>query len=121
MSKVLVVDDSLTDRKTTTTYLEQAGLSVMDVESAEEALEKVGQYQPNIIVLDVVMGGKSGFELCRTLKANGDTKTIPVILCSSKSTEADKMWGDVVGADAYLAKPVNRDELINKVQQLIAS
>jgi two-component system, chemotaxis family, response regulator PixH len=120
MSKVLVVDDSLTDRRVTTTYLEQAGLSVLDVESAEEALEKVGQYQPNLIVLDVVMGGKSGFELCRTLKADMATKKIPVILCSSKSTEADKMWGDVVGADAYLAKPVDRDELINKVQQLIA-
>ncbi|MEL6438320.1 MAG: response regulator [Cyanobacteria bacterium J06621_8] len=121
MSKVLVVDDSLTDRRVTTTYLEQAGLNVLDVESAEEALEKLGQYQPNLIVLDVVMGGKSGFELCRTLKADITTKGIPVILCSSKSTEADKMWGDVVGADAYLAKPVDREELIGKVQQLIAS
>jgi two-component system, chemotaxis family, response regulator PixH len=121
MSKVLVVDDSLTDRRVTTTYLEQAGLTVLDVESAEEALEKLAQYQPNLIVLDVVMGGKSGFELCRSLKANLATKKIPVILCSSKSTEADKMWGDVVGADAYLAKPVNRDELLDKVQQLIAS
>jgi two-component system, chemotaxis family, response regulator PixH len=121
MSKVLVVDDSLTDRRVTTTYLEQAGLTVLDVESAEEALEKLAQYQPNLIVLDVVMGGQSGFELCRSLKANVTTKRIPVILCSSKSTEADKMWGDVVGADAYIAKPVNRDELLNKVQQLIAS
>ncbi len=120
MSKVLVVDDSLTDRRVTTTYLEQAGLTVLDVESAEEAMEKLAQYQPNLIVLDVVMGGQSGFELCRSLKANVSTKTIPVILCSSKSTEADKMWGDVVGADAYIAKPVNRDELLNKVQQLIA-
>ena len=74
MSKVLVVDDSLTDRRVTTTYLEQAGLSVLDVESAEEALEKLSQYQPNLIVLDVVMGGKSGFELCRTLKADLETK-----------------------------------------------
>jgi CheY-like chemotaxis protein len=121
MSKVLVVDDSLTDRRVTTTYLEQAGLTVLDVESAEEAMEKLSQYQPNLIVLDVVMGGQSGFEFCRTLKANLNTKTIPVILCSSKSTEADKMWGDVVGADAYLSKPVNRDELLNKVQQLIAN
>ena len=119
MSKVLVVDDSLTDRRTTTTYLEQAGLTVMDVESAEEALEKVGQYQPNLIVLDVVMGGKSGFELCRTLKADLATKTIPVILCSSKSTEADKMWGDVVGADAYLAKPVKPQQLYQRIVEVL--
>jgi two-component system, chemotaxis family, response regulator PixH len=120
MSKVLVVDDSLTDRRVLSTYLTEAGLTVLDVESAEEAMEKLGDYQPNLIVLDVVMGGKSGFEMCRTLKANVSTKPIPVILCSSKSTEADKMWGDVVGADAYLAKPVNREELLGKIQQLIS-
>lgn len=120
MSKVLVVDDSLTDRRVLSTYLTEAGLTVLDVESAEEAMEKLSDYQPNLIVLDVVMGGKSGFEMCRTLKADANTKPIPVILCSSKSTEADKMWGDVVGADAYIAKPVNREELLGKVQQLIS-
>ena len=119
MSKVLVVDDSLTDRRVLSTYLTKAGMTVLDVESAEEAMEKLGDYQPNLIVLDVVMGGKSGFEMCRSLKANATTKPIPVILCSSKSTEADKMWGDVVGADAYISKPVNREELLDKVQQLI--
>jgi DNA-binding response OmpR family regulator len=119
MNKILVVDDSLTDRRVVSTYLEQAGLTVLDASSAEEAMDKLTQYQPNLIVLDVVMGGKSGFEMCRTLKAEQSTKPIPIILCSSKSTEADKMWGDVVGADAYLTKPVNRDELINKVKQLI--
>ena len=119
MSKVLVVDDSLTDRRIMTTYLTEAGLTVLDVESAEEAMEKIADYQPQLIVLDVVMGGKSGFEMCRNLKADQNTKPIPVILCSSKSTEADKMWGDVVGADAYITKPVNRDELLGKVEQLI--
>ena len=119
MSKVLVVDDSLTDRRIMTTYLTEAGLTVLDVESAEEAMDKIGDYQPQLIVLDVVMGGKSGFEMCRSLKADRNTKPIPVILCSSKSTEADKMWGDVVGADAYITKPVNREELLVKVEQLI--
>ena len=119
MSKVLVVDDSLTDRRVLSTYLMEAGLTVLDVESAEEAMEKLSDYQPNLIVLDVVMGGKSGFEMCRSLKADASTKPIPVILCSSKSTEADKMWGDVVGADAYIAKPVNREELLDKIEKLM--
>ncbi len=119
MSKVLVVDDSLMDRRVLSSYLTEAGLTVLDVESAEEAMEKIADYQPQLIVLDVVMGGKSGFEFCRNLKSDQNTKPIPVILCSSKSTEADKMWGDVVGADAYITKPVNRDELLGKVEQLI--
>lgn len=120
MNKVLVVDDSLTDRNLLKNYLQQAGLTVFDAKSAEEAMEKLAQYQPNLIVLDVVMEGKSGFEMCRTLKADNNTKRIPIIICSSKSTEADKIWGDVVGANAYIAKPIDRDELISKVQQLIA-
>lgn len=121
MNKVLVVDDSLTDRKVMIAYLQQAGLNVIDAESAEEAMDKLTQCQPNLIVLDVVMGGKSGFEMCRQIKADKATSPIPVIICSSKYTEADRMWGDVVGADAYLCKPVNREELLDKVQQLIAS
>lgn len=121
MNKVLVVDDSLMDRKVLGTYLEQAGWIVFDAQSAEEAMEKLGQYQPNLIVLDIVMEGKSGFELCRKLKADKNTQPIPIILCSSKSTEADRMWGDVVGADAYIAKPVDREELVRKVRELMPS
>jgi two-component system, chemotaxis family, response regulator PixH len=119
MNKVLVVDDSLMDRKLLSTYLQQAGLVVFDAKSAEEAIEKLSQYQPSLIVLDVVMEGKSGFELCRKLKTDQNTQFIPVILCSSKSTDADKMWGDVVGADAYITKPVDPDELIRKVRELM--
>ncbi len=121
MNKVLVVDDSLTDRKVIKAYLEQAGLMVLEAQSAEEGRKKITDEQPNLIVLDIVMGGQSGFEMCRTLKADSKTKSIPIILCSSKSTEADKVWGDVVGADAYLFKPVERSEFMSKVQQLIAS
>jgi len=120
MSKVLVVDDSLTDRKVISSYLQELGLTVFDADSAEDAMNKIDLHQPNLIVLDVVMGGKSGFEMCRQLKADKITQTIPIILCSSKSSEADKMWGDVVGADAYVAKPIDRNELVTKVQNLIA-
>lgn len=119
MHKVLVVDDSLMDRRILTTYLHQAGLMVLNATSAEEAMAKLDQYQPNLIVLDVIMEGKSGFEMCRKLKADQHTQAIPVIICSSKATAADKMWGDVIGADAYLPKPVPQEEFINKVKQLL--
>jgi chemotaxis family two-component system response regulator PixH len=120
MSKVLVVDDSLMDRQVLSSYLEQAGWTVDNANSAEDAMTKLDRDRPDLIVLDVVMEGKSGFEMCRQLKADSNTKSIPIVICSSKSTEADKMWGDVVGADAYIAKPVDREQLINKIRQLIA-
>ena len=119
MNTALVVDDSLMDRQVLATYLHQAGLTVLSAESGEDAMSQLARRYPDLIILDIVMEGKSGFEICRKLKADTKTQSIPVILCSFKSTEVDKMWGKVVGADAYLAKPVNRDELMSTVQQLI--
>lgn len=120
MSRVLIVDDSLTDRKIISSYLIQAGLTISSAESAEDALEQMKDNPPNLIVLDVVMGGKSGFELCRKLKADSGTRGIPVVICSSKSTKADMMLGKAVGADAYVTKPVDRAEFMDKVRQLVA-
>lgn len=119
MSKVLVVDDSLTDRRVTTTYLEQAGLSVLDVESAEEAMEKLSQYQPNLIVLDVVMGGMSGFEFCQQLKKDRHTCSIPVIICSTKTTPADLILGEIIGVDAYLPKDVSEERFVKTAKRLV--
>ena len=120
MNTALIVDDSLMDRQVISTYLHEAGLKVLSAESGEEAMSKLVNSSPDLIVLDIVMEGKSGFEICRKLKTDDNTKSIPVIICSFKSTEADKMWGKVVGADAYLAKPVERDEFISTVKQLIS-
>jgi len=120
MGKVLVVDDSLTDRKIITSFLLKAGLTSSSAESAEDALEQLKNESPNLIVLDVVMGGKSGFELCRKLKANSSTRDIPIVICSSKSTKADMLLGQAVGADAYVTKPVDQTEFLDKVRQLVA-
>ena len=120
MSTVLVVDDNVMDRKIFGTYLKQAGFTVFNAQNAEEAMEQVTRHPPNLIVLDVVMEGKSGFEVCRKLKTDQHTKAIPVMICSFKSTDADKLWGEAVGADAYLGKPVDQGEFIKKVWQLLA-
>jgi len=120
MSKVLIVDDSLTDRKILASFLLKAGLASSSVESAEKALEQLKNESPNLIVLDVVMNGKSGFELCRKLKSDSNTRDIPIVICSSKSTRADLLLGQAVGADAYVTKPVDQAEFLNKVQQLVA-
>lgn len=119
MSIVLLVEDSLTDSKRLTLCLQKSGLTVISVGSVEEAQEKLSYLTPDLIVLDVILPGQSGFELCLELKNNPGTVAIPVVICSSKGTEGDKLWGSLLGADAYLAKPVDQQQLVQTVQQLI--
>ncbi len=119
MATVLVVEDSATDREIMNAYLQQAGLSVVNAKSSEEAATALGRQKPDLIVLDVILPGQSGFELCREIKSNPDTRGIPTIVCSTKNTDVDKMWGNMLGADAYLTKPVDKDLLLQTVQKLI--
>lgn len=119
MSTVLLIEDSLTDAKRLTGYLQQSGLTVVTVGSVEEAQEKLHHFKPDLIVLDVILPGQSGFELCLELKNDPGTIAIPVVICSSKGAEGDKLWGNLVGADAYLAKPVKQQHLVETVRQLI--
>ncbi len=118
MNTILVVEDGLTDMQMISRYLEQAGYSVMGAKSSEEAQEKINQNKPDVIFLDVILPGKSGFEICRELKDNPNTSTIPVVFCSTKNTDVDKMWGDMLGADAFLSKPVKKEELEGVLQKL---
>ncbi len=120
MSIALVVEDSLTDMVVFTSCLQQGGLNVLTAKSGEEALAKISSLKPDVIILDVVLPGRSGFELCRDLKAEAGTSKIPVVLCSTKGSEMDKFWGLKQGADAYLAKPVDQEQLLRTVKQLIS-
>ena len=120
MPTALLVEDSITDRDLLTRYLQKTGLTVTSAQSSEEALKVLLATLPDIVLLDVVLPGKSGFELCRNLKTTEATQNIPVIICSNKGTEADKLWGSMLGADAYLAKPVDPQQLMKAVEQLMA-
>jgi two-component system, chemotaxis family, response regulator PixH len=116
---ILVVEDALTDTEIISSSLQQAGFFVICVRSSEEAQQKIKQQNPDLILLDVILPGQSGYELCRELKTDPNTNKIPVVLYSTKNSQIDKMWGNMLGADAYLSKPVNRIELLQTVQQLI--
>jgi DNA-binding response OmpR family regulator len=120
MTTVLLVEDSLTEAEILSLYLKQAGLAVICASNCEEAQLKLQTHKPDLVLLDVILPGQSGFELCRDLKSNSSTKQIPVVICSTKGTEADKLWGTLLGADAYLPKPVDQKELLNTVLRLIA-
>ncbi|MBV8887927.1 MAG: response regulator [Chroococcidiopsidaceae cyanobacterium CP_BM_RX_35] len=119
MSTALVVDDSLTEKEVLSHCLRRGGLNVETAGSADEALAKILSHKPDVIILDVVLPGRSGFELCRDLKAENETKKIPVVICSTKGTEIDKFWGMKQGADAYLAKPIDQEQLLRTVKQLL--
>ncbi|TBR59654.1 response regulator [Mastigocladus laminosus UU774] len=119
MNTVLVVEDGLTDLELISSCLQQAGYRVFRAKNSEEAEEKLMQIQPDLIFLDVILPGKSGFEICREIKNNPATNKIPIIFCSTKNSDVDKLWGNMLGGDAYLSKPINTDELVVTVKQLI--
>lgn len=121
MGTALVVEDSLTEREILTSCLQQEGIIVSTAKDGEEALEKIDTNRPDVIILDVVLPGRSGFEICRFLKAQAKTSNIPVIICSTKGTDMDKFWGLKQGADAYMPKPIDQEEFIRTVKQLLKS
>jgi twitching motility two-component system response regulator PilH len=120
MSQILVVDDSKTEIELLRRYLEKQGHSVQAVSSGEEAELRLKQQKPALIVLDVILPGQSGFELCRKLKNDPTTRTIPIVICSTKNKEIDKTWANMSGADAYVTKPVDETSLQQTISKLIA-
>lgn len=119
MTTALVVEDSLTDRALLTDYLRRTGMTVTSANSSEEALTMLKAAHPDLLLLDVVLPGQSGFELCHDLKTNESTRNIPIIICSTKDTDADKLWSSMLGADAYLTKPVTQQQLSDLVKKLM--
>lgn len=119
MSTALVVEDSLTEMQILIGCLQQAGINVLIAQSGEEAIATVTKQRPDVIVLDVVLPGCSGFEVCRRLKAEVSTSHIPIVMCSTKGSEMDRFWGMKQGADAYIAKPINQAEFVSTIQHLI--
>ncbi len=116
--KVLVVDDSWTDLTLIATPLRESGFDVITAVDGEEAVEKVLHELPQCVLLDVVLPKQSGFQVCRRLKAMDQSRHIPIILISQKSTPMDKSWGLRQGADMYMTKPFSRDELLASVRNL---
>lgn len=119
MSKILVVDDSNTLREMISDLLKGSGMKIDVASNGIEALEKIEISRPDLVVLDIVMPGMNGYELCRKLKSDPKTQNVPVVLCSSKGEEFDRYWGMKQGADAYITKPFHPNDLIGTVKQLL--
>jgi twitching motility two-component system response regulator PilH len=117
-AKILVVEDSPTERFYLADLLGKKGYQVITAETGEEALIKVKSERPKLVVMDVVMPGQSGFQITRAITRDPETKDIPVILCTSKSTETDRIWGLRQGAKDYLVKPLKPEEFLARVADL---
>ena len=119
MITILIVEDTPSERELLSHYLRESGYTVIDAVSAQEALGKAIEQKPDVIITDVVMPGMSGFELCRSLKKHPVTEKVPIIICTSKNQEIDRLWGMKQGADAYLTKPFTREQLVRTVKAIV--
>jgi twitching motility two-component system response regulator PilH len=113
--KILIVDDSPTERHVLNDMLTKSGFEVVASDNGEDAILKAKSLKPDLILMDVVMPGLNGFQATRAISRDPDTRSIPIILCTSKNQETDKIWGMRQGARDYIVKPVNRDELLEKI------
>lgn len=117
--KVLVVDDSPTELKFISKTLMSGGYDVVTAKDGEEALLQIESEPVGLVVLDVIMPKLNGFQVCRQIKSSDQHNGIKVILLTSKMQESDKFWGKKQGADIYMTKPFEVDELLANVSKLL--
>jgi twitching motility two-component system response regulator PilH len=115
---ILLVDDSKTELHALSDMLTKRGFTVRTAEGGDEALRRLSEEKPDLILMDVVMPGANGFQLTRAITRDARYADIPVIMCTSKNQETDRVWGMRQGAKDYVVKPVNADELMAKIQAL---
>ncbi len=115
---ILVVDDSPTELQVLGDFLSKKGYVVATASSGEEALVKARTDKPDLILMDVIMPGMNGYQATRTLTRDEATRNIPVIMCTSKGQETDKIWGMRQGALAYMVKPIDHAALLAKIGEL---
>lgn len=120
IQKVLIVDDSPTERYYLTDILVRNGFTVTTAENGEEALAKIKADKPELILMDVVMPGANGFQVTRAIARDPELADVPVIICSSKNQETDRIWGMRQGAKDYLVKPVDPALLLARIASLAA-
>src|SRR4029078_6411638 len=113
---ILLVDDSKTELHFLSDLLEKRGYRVRTAENGEEAMRRLAEETPDLILMDVVMPGQNGFQLTRAITRDPRFANVPVIMCTSKNQENDKVWGMRQGARDYIVKPVDPTELMNKIQ-----
>lgn len=119
--RILVVDDSEIERFTIGETLKGAGYIVFSSEDGEKGVEQSKILKPDLIIMDVIMPGMNGFQACRKITQDEETANIPVIICTTKGQDSDKMWSERQGAKSHVVKPIDPDELLSAVQKALKS
>ncbi len=114
--KILLVHDSKTELHVLSELLGKKGYEVRTAENGEDAMRRLQEEKPDLILMDVVMPGQNGFQLTRAITRDPAFASVPVIICTSKNQETDRVWGMRQGARDYVVKPVNPDELLSKIK-----
>lgn len=118
IKKVLIVDDSKTETMFMTELLQKNGYTVRSAENADDAFKRLAEELPDLILMDVVMPGQNGFQLTRSISRTPAYANVPIIICTSKNLETDRVWGMRQGARDYITKPVDAAELFAKIAVL---
>ncbi len=118
IKKILVVDDSPTERLALSETLTRNGYEVVTAESGEDAVKKSCSESPDLILMDVVMPGMNGYQATRTISRGEATRGIPIIMCTSKGLETDKIWGMRQGAYDYIVKPIDYTALLERIRSI---
>ena len=116
--KILIVDDSATERQVMIEALSKSGYECVTAADGKAAIAKSRSEMPDLILMDVVMPGVNGFQATRTIARDATTSHIPIIMCTGKSAETDKVWGLRQGAREYLVKPIDTQDLLQRIVAL---
>jgi twitching motility two-component system response regulator PilH len=115
---IMVVDDSPTERAFIEGILRKGGYAVITATSGETGIQRATADQPDLILMDIVMPGLNGFQATRAIAHDASTKHIPIIICTTKNEDTDRIWGMRQGAKDYLVKPLKESELLGKIKAL---
>ena len=118
--KILVIEDDPIALRFARYTLQQEGYQVITAPNGLEGLSKAQTHNPDVIILDIMLPGVDGFELCHRLRAATGTARIPILMLTAKAQESDRQTGLQVGADDYLIKPAHPSEIVNRVNALLA-
>jgi twitching motility two-component system response regulator PilH len=115
---ILIVDDSAVERYHLTDMLSKKGYHVIEATNGEDAVVQAKLHNPDLVLMDVIMPGQNGFQVTRQFSKDGELAHIPVIMCTSKDAQTDRVWGMRQGAKGYLVKPIQAESLFSAIQSL---